>query len=514
MHVNLDQNIPDFLRAHTVHVYGGTGAEGSAIITWLRSIDHEHIIAHDFSPTIDDLLIEWRRVHEGASDEDERQFKILCSDSNIRWQLGLDYATPPGEHDIFFVTQSWFRYGANDFLKVYFAATNRAVLPEYLDRVWTLTRLYFALFKGTLIAVTGSDGKTTTTRMIGSIMSVHAAEKNVVCIETGNDRAHAQSISAIAACGPRDFLVLEISDRQLSCGFQLTPDIAVVTNVTPNKHMDDYGGFDAYKNIKGNLLRFQSKQHHAILNADDETTVDALISIGAAARAWVSTVRAPEEGVWCDGKNFIRVRRGGLQQNLMSVADLSVVGKHNWYNAAEALLATEQAGVSPETATRALKTFAGVPHRLQQIRRWKRLIFVEDSSGGNPANIPVTIQTFSAQPLVLIVGGYRNNLMIDEIISIIHALDNHSSVVALLLIGQVAPRLKLLLDEYCENFRATHIVHDLPGAFAWITEHRESLTASQEVVVCMTPGFESFDQYKDYRARAEHFIQLVNDLSA
>ncbi len=505
------QNIIDTFLERTIHIYGITGAEGYAVLEWLCSLGHTRIIAHDFSVSMDVLKTEWLRVHEVRTPEDEIKFDELLKNKNISWMLGEAYASVPESGDIFFVIQSWFRYSANAFLKPFFAPTLE-VLPEYRDHVWTLTRLYFALFPGKLIAVTGSDGKTTTTRMIGTIMQEHAKQKGARCIETGNDRTHVQSVADVASCGPKDFLVLEISDRQLSFKFPLIPDVAVVTNVTSNKHMDDYGGFENYVQVKGNLLRFQTKNGVAILNADDPASREKLVAVGAGVREWVSTDHRPEEGMWVSSDAFVRTHMS-REEEVMKVSELSVLGHHNWYNAIEALLAAEAAGVPRETAVSALKNFTGVQHRLQPVRRWKRITFVEDSAGGNPANIPVSIQTFSDRPLVMIVGGYRKDLTIDEVLPIIRALDGKHSVKAMILFGQVAPKLAELLKANADSFRAIEVVVDLPAAIAWVSQHAAELTYSQEAVVCMTPGFESFDQYKDYRVRAEHFIKLVNELN-
>lgn len=508
---NQQSKIVEAFLERTVHIYGITGAEGYAVLDWLVGLGHTRIIAHDFSVSKDVLRAEWERVHEGHTAAHDARFLEVISNAAITWKLGDDYASAPSDGEIFFVIQSWFRYAKNDFLKPFFETT-LAVREPYRDFVWTLTRLYFALFPGKLIAVTGSDGKTSTTRMIGTLISAHAASLGVRCIETGNDRTHQQSIADVAACGPKDFLVLEISDRQLSFQFHVMPDVAVVTNVTSNKHMDDYGGFAQYVETKGNLLRFQTKKQIAILNADDTASRETLVGIGSAARMWVSAQSRPEEGMHAQRETFVRTHLSS-EANVMDASELAVFGKHNWYNAMQALLAAEAVGMSLPRAVEVLKTFKGVPHRLQPVRRFKRITYVEDSSGGNPANIPVSIQTFNGRPLVMIVGGYRQNLTVEEVMPIVRALDGEHSVRAMILFGQVAPRLGEIILGAAATFRDVHIVADLPAAIAWVQTHHAELTASQEAVVCMTPGFESFDQYKDYRVRAEHFTQLVNDLT-
>ncbi|MCX6780713.1 MAG: Mur ligase family protein [Candidatus Magasanikbacteria bacterium] len=505
------QTTIDFFLGRKVHIYGVTGAEGYAVLEWLHGLGHTQIIAHDIADSEDAVRAEWVRVHEGLTEEDAKKFEKLVRADDIAWALGDAYAVAPNDHDIIFVAQSWFRYPINSFLKRFFN-DDLSVRQENMALVWTVTRLYFALFPGTLLAVTGSDGKTTTTRMLGKIMSRFAKEQGVTCIESGNDRTHTQSLVAVQTATSKDFLVLEVSDRQLSFKFPLMPDVAVVTNVTPNKHMDDYGGFDSYVQTKANLIRFQTHAQCAILNADDAASTATLSHIGDARRLWVSVRHRVEDGAWCDGEKFCRVTISGESQ-IMKVQDLGVIGNHNWYNALQALLAAESIGVSLETAAAALKEFSGVPHRLQPVRIWHRLQFIEDSSGGNPANIPITIQAFKDKPLILIVGGYRPNVTTEEISGMIDALDAPNSVAALLLIGQVAPKLKELIEASTVSFRSIYVVNDLPGAFAWVREHGDKIAEHEPAVVCMTPGFESFDQYKDYRARADHFIQLVNELS-
>lgn len=503
--------VAEFLQ-RPIHVYGATGAEGSAVLDWLISIGVTRIHAHDFSADHDTLIAEWQRVHETATTADVENFVSILKNPAIQWHLADAYASEPEERAIIFVAQSWFRYERNNFLKRFFTPS-LSVRPEFQDTIWTITRLYFTLFPGKLIAVTGADGKTTTTRMIGSILSDHAAARGVRCFEMGNDRTHTQSIAAVSSAAPEDYLVLEVSDRQLSFNFSLIPDVAVVTNVTPNKHMDDYGGFDAYVDTKANLLRYQSSHHTAVLNADDEASRETVLHAGHAARHWVAVTERPESGIICDGEAIFRISSRENPQPLMAVAELGVVGRHNWYNAMQAIAACAAVGVPDSVCVDALRKFRGVQHRLQPIRTWRRITFVEDSAGGNPVNIAATIGAFNKQPLVIIAGGHRPQLSLAELQPVIEALRAQHSVAALLLIGSAAPHIKSLIETHAPQSTALHIVDTLPNACEWIKNRAAELTRFQDATVCMTPGFESFDQYRDYRARAQHFIELVNEFS-
>lgn len=499
-----DQTSAELFQNKTVHIFGACGAEGAAVLHWIQSsVPTAHIVAHD-TATPQECMHEWQRTHEGASESAARAFEQALQSSRVTWALADGYETPLGDDDIIFLPQSWFRYERNNFLKRFFTPELR-VRDEYVSQIWTITRLYATLSRARLVMVTGADGKTTTTRMIGAIVRAYGASVGSQTIETGNDRTHEQQLDEVAQLSERDFLVLEVSDRQLSFGFPFQPDVAVVTNVTANKHMNDYGGFDAYVQVKGNVLRWQQPHQYAVLNADDAASRSFLATVGAAERRWVSLHEAVNGGV--------RVRDGVIETRdgtrIMSVDELGVSGQHNWYNACAALAAADALGVDMHTAAQALRDFSGVPHRLQTVRLWRGITLVEDSAGGNPVNVAVTIRAFSDRPLVLIVGGYRPDMTQEEIEPILSALAAQHTVHDILLIGQAAPQLH-------EFFSAVfapehlHIVQTLDRAFAWVQEHTARLPHG--TVVCMTPGFESFDQYREYRARAAHFIELAHAL--
>lgn len=499
----LRQRPEDHLRNKRVHIFGACGAEGAAILDWVRAcVPTARVVAHDVV-SANGRNAEWQRTHEGASDEQRAQFDAWCADPEITWALAEAYATPIADDGIIFLPQSWFRYERNNFLKQFFA-DDLSVREEYLPRVWTITRLYAALSPAKLIMVTGADGKTTTTRMIGAVVRAHAHCVGAACVETGNDRTHQQQLAHVAALTGHDFLVLEVSDRQLSFGFHFEPDVAVVTNVTPNKHMVDYGGFDAYVQVKGNVLRWQRPDQYAVLNADDQASRSALAAIGSAQRQWVSLRELETSGVCVRDGRFIV-----YGEVVLSVDELGVAGQHNWYNACAALATAHVLGVNMRVAAQVLCEFSGVQHRLQTVRQWHGVTFVEDSAGGNPVNVAVTIRAFADRPLVLIVGGYRPQMTREEVLPILAALREQHTVRDVLLIGQAAG---LLHDFFSDVLTAEslHIVTTLDGAFGWIQNTMSTFTSG--TVVCMTPGFESFDQYGDYRARAAHFVVLANSL--
>ncbi len=503
------QKIVDQFLHRSVHVFGASGAEGSAVLLWLVGHSVPHIVAHDVLPA-DSLMNEWHRVHEGATDAEAEEFASLLTDKSISWKLAAEYESMPGVDDIIFLPQSWFRYSRNDFLRELFLPT-LVVKPEHVARIWSLTRLYFALFTGTLIAITGADGKTTTTKMIGSIMSAYAASLGVSCIESGNDRSHAQSLVAVENATAKDYLVLEVSDRQLSFGFPLAPDIAVVTNITPNKHMDDYGGFEKYVGVKSHLLQFQSAAQTAVLNADDTACREQLINVGAGKRTWTSLHTRPERGAWID-HNQLAFVSGGHTTPVLPITDLKIFGAHNISNALLAATAAQAAGVPDSMIAETLSNFQPVAHRLQPVGTWKGILFIEDSAGGNPVNIAATIRTFTDRNLVLLVGGYRPNLTAAEVADMLTALQAAHSIHTLVLFGQVRQALAVLVEEATKGTVPVVCVENLAAAFTWIHAQSGELSALPSPIVCMTPGFESFDQHKDYRARAAHYVELVNSL--
>ncbi len=490
-----------------IHIFGSCGAEGAEILSWMvQAVPDAIIVAHDLV-SLEQRGAEWTRTHERSPHGQREQFVALFQSPRITWAVAEQYETPVGADEIIFVPQSWFRYERNNFLRKFFQDDLR-VRAEYRDQVWTLTRLYVALTAAKTIMITGSDGKTTTTRMVGAIMRAHSAVAGVHCVETGNDRTHVQSLAAVAALTPDDFLVLEVSDRQLSFGFPFAPAVAVVTNITPNKHTNDYGGFDAYVQVKANMLRGQRPEQYAVLNSDDAASRAFLQTVGAGTRAFFSLREKVAHGAFVHDRHLY-VADNNSTVPIMSIDELGVAGTHNWYNACAAVAATACLSVSPATSAQALREFSGVPHRLQTVRQWRGITFIEDSAGGNPINIAVSIRAFLDRPLVLIIGGYRPDMTQEEIAPVRLALQETNSVHALLLIGQCAPQLFEMLSSDIGAEKLCVVEH-LDGAFAWVQKCAELFPAG--TVVCMTPGFESFDQYGDYRARAAHFVQLAQAL--
>lgn len=493
----------------TIHVFGALGAEGFSVIDWLARQGGFNIVAHDTANRAD-AFNEWARVHETRTIANENRITELLEHPRITWLFGGAYPLQPEFDDIIFLPQSWFRYEINKFLERYFFS-NRAVRPEYLNKIWTLTRLYFTLFPGTLIAVTGSDGKTTTTAMISAVIRAWAAKTGVNCIETGNDRGHIQVLDAAERATPNDFMVLEISDRQLSFGFPLRPDIAVITNVTKNKHAEDYGGFIEYISVKANILRWQTPEQVAVLNADDLVSQTAMVKIGKGARQWFSLRDRPEVGACLIGKEIIQCSHRGTQ-SIINTENLLVKGEHNIANALAAIIAATAVGIPRETIGRALENFSGVAHRLQTIRIWRDIAFIEDSAGGNPINIAATLKTFVNQPLILLSGGYRPQLTDEELQPIFAILSERVAPLTILLFGAVAQTLKERFVREIPGIK-TVVVETLENGIQWVCAAREQGGLSDGATVCLTPGFESFDQFRDYRARAAHFVHLVNELS-
>lgn len=495
-------------RGHTIHVFGALGAEGYAVLDWLMRQDDFNVVAHDTAERAT-AFFEWARVHEGHTAEEKKRCAELLDSSKITWLFAAAYVRQPEPEDIIFLPQSWFRYEINKFLEPYFFS-NRAVRPEYLNKIWTLTRLYFTLFPGTLVAVTGSDGKTTTTSMIGAILRAHAAKLGISCFETGNDRTHAQSLADFENATPADFAVLEVSDRQLSFGFPFMPDVAVITNITQNKHWEDYGNFANYISAKANLIRWQNKNQVAVLNADDEVTCQQIFNMGQGQRHWFSLRVRPEVGTCLVGDELNLCSHQG-NKPITTVKNLLVKGEHNISNVLAAAAATAAVGVPTETITQALENFSGVAHRLQTIRVWREIMFVEDSAGGNPINIAATLKTFSNQPLILLCGGYRPQLTDEELLPVFNALQERNGDLTVLLFGALGQTLKDKIARESPKTK-TRVVETLANGIQWVRQESEVGGLPAKTVVCMTPGFESFDQFRDYRERAAHFVHLVNEL--
>lgn len=317
-----------------------------------------------------------------------------------------------------------------------------------------------------VVAITGTNGKSTTTALIHHIVR----EAGVPTIMGGNIGLPILSQPPLAAGG---VYVLELSSYQIDLTFSLDCDIAVLLNITPD-HLDRYDGFAGYCASKARLFDMQGEGQVAVIATDDEPS-----------RAIAATLRAPVE-----------VRASDVSP-AQQAAWPSLQGPHNAQNVAVALAVADALGLDDARTRKALATYASLPHRMERIAEYAGVLYVNDSKATNPAS---TAPALAAYPRIhWIVGGLPKGDSLDECAA------HFGHVVHAYTIGEAGPVFADQLEAVMPVTRAEMMSNAVRAAMA---------NAKPGEVVLLSPACASFDQFRDFEARGDCFRNIVGALIA
>lgn len=359
-----------------------------------------------------------------------------------------------------------------------------------------------------IIAITGSAGKTTTTTLTGDIMR-RAGFETWVGGNTGN--VLVESLKDIQA---HHVVVMELSSFQLEL-MQFNPAVGAVLNITPN-HLDRHKTMEAYINAKANIVAHQAPPHISILCEDDANS-KSLENIAGGDLAGFSMRSMVADGAFMAGDRLVLAGYAsvdGTPRILCHRDEVPLRGDHNILNVLAACaitgafgLATDRPGVEPETMREAILNFQAVPHRLEVVRQLHGVTYINDSIATAPERLIAALRAFT-EPLVLLIGGADKDLPWDTAVSL--ALKKARHIVLFGKAGEkqagdIAHKLLKLMGT---SEREVTRVETLEQAVARARE-----VAQTGDVVLMSPGGTSYDAYKDFEARGEHFRQLVLELS-
>jgi len=335
--------------------------------------------------------------------------------------------------------------------------------------------LAYRHLNGTVIAVTGSNGKSTVTSLIGEILRV-AGREPIVAGNIGEPL-----IASLDFERPRTY-VLELSSFQLETVDKFRANVALLLNVTPD-HMDRYPTFESYAAAKQRIFRNQEPNDHAIVN----TSVD--VNTPAHLLRFSSTQPAD---AYLDGDDLV------LGDRRIPRASLKLQGTPNIENALAAWLAARVAGVNDVDVQIAFGTFAGLPHRMVLVRERDGVKWINDSKGTNVDATIAALQSFPSSSVWLILGGYDKHGEFERMRELVG-----DRTKAILTIGKAADVIKEKLDG------AVRIepLENMERAVKWAAENAQSGD-----VVLLSPACASFDQYRNFEHRGEHFEELVKAL--
>ena len=338
-----------------------------------------------------------------------------------------------------------------------------------------------------LLAVSGTNGKTTTTTLLGKLLNA-SGKKTLVGGNIGTP-----VVSLLARQEDADLLVLEVSSFQLDTAPHFHPQAAALLNLSPD-HLDRYPDYDAYIASKASLFRRQGAGDLQVLNADDPAV--AGLDRGVSRVYWFSATRPLATGAWLNHA-AIQVRLAGREAETFPLEHIRLQGRHNLENVMAALLLALDAGADPNACRDVLATFHGLPHRLEFVADLGGVSFYDDSKGTNVGAVATSLAHFD-RPVILIAGGRDK----DSDFSLLNGLIA-ARVKALVLIGETRERLARVW----QGLAPLYLADDMAAAVALARD----LSRPGEVVL-LSPACASFDMYRDYAHRGQTFQNLVREL--
>jgi UDP-N-acetylmuramoylalanine--D-glutamate ligase len=343
-------------------------------------------------------------------------------------------------------------------------------------------------FRRRLLAVSGTNGKTTTIALLGELLTA-SGQKPLVGGNIGTP-----AVSLLDRQDDADCLVLEVSSFQLDTTTNFRPQAAALLNITPD-HLDRYpGGFAAYVASKASLFARQGPGDLTVLNADDPAV--ASLNHRASRVYSFSAQRVLADGAWLEADS-LKVRLADAQATF-PLEHIRLAGRHNLENLMAALIMALDAGADPSACREVLANFRGLPHRLQWVADIHGVSYYDDSKGTNVGAVACSLAHFE-EPVILIAGGRDKDSDFALLNDFIRA-----RVKALVLIGETQERLAAAW----QGLAQASLVEDMNAAVA----QAANLAAPGDVVL-LSPACASFDMYRDYVHRGQDFQRAVRELT-
>ena len=353
--------------------------------------------------------------------------------------------------------------------------------------------VFFDLCPATIFAVTGSDGKTTTTTLIAKMLE---AEGKRVFVGGNIGTPLLPEIENITA---DDFVVAELSSFQL-ISMRKSPDIAVVTNVAPN-HLDVHKDMDEYVEAKKNILLHQNAFSRTILNRDNDITEDFRKDVRGQSLGF-SMTRRLNNGAWLADDGVLHMAYRGIDVPVIDRKDIRILGDHNVENYLTAIAAV-WGYVGVDNIKKVAQEFGGVEHRIEFVREVDGVKYYNDSIASSPTRTIAGLKAFD-QKVILLAGGYDKHIPFEPMMPYIV-----EKVKTLYLCGDTADKIEKCLREYDGYDCNPEIIRVKDFAEAVAEAHKKAVPGD---IVTLSPACASFDSYPNFVARGNHFKQLVNEL--
>ncbi len=345
-----------------------------------------------------------------------------------------------------------------------------------------------------LYAVTGSDGKTTTSTLIAKFL-----ERSGRTVHLGGNIGKAL-LPEIEEIGEDDAAVVELSSFQL-LSMRCAPDVSVVKNVTPN-HLDVHKDMEEYTNAKKNVYLHQNAFSRTVLNLDDPVTRSFAPEVRGEL-SWFSMKGQPEHGAFLDENGFLCFARHGKVEKLFHKDEILIRGMHNVENVLTAIAAVE-GEVSLEDIREVVRTFGGVEHRIELVRVLDGVEWYNDSIASSPTRTIAGLDSFP-EKICIIVGGYDKKIPYEPL-----APKILEKVKLLIVMGATGPKIEKAVRE-CPGFADSGIRIEHAASMEEAVQIARKNTHPGDVV-SLSPASASFDLYRNFEERGRHFKRLVMDL--
>jgi len=400
---------------------------------------------------------------------------------NIAKQFGENYLSNLKDFDIIFKSPSC----RPDIPEIMQEVKRGAKLTSEIELV-----LEFAPCK--VIAVTGSDGKTTTTSLIYEIL-----KNKYKCYLGGN--IGIPLFTELINMKPEDIIVLELSSFQLMT-MKKSPDIAVITNVTPN-HLDIHKSYEEYIEAKANIFKNQNEDNTLILNHDNEITRNFEKEAKGKVVLFSSKAKIQNGVIYNEG--IVKISEDGLRRHILKLKDTHLRGIHNAENICAAIAATTEL-VEIEEQVKAIKKFEGVKHRLEFVREINGIKWYNDSIASSPTRTIAGLNSFE-EDIVLIAGGYDKHLDYEPIAEPIL-----KKVKTLILMGQTAGKIYGAVKQKQEEQDKKIDMYKVNSLEEAVKKAYEQVKPNQ--IVLFSPASASFDMFKNFEERGNKFKELVKKI--
>jgi len=348
------------------------------------------------------------------------------------------------------------------------------------------------LSRGTLVAVTGTNGKTTTVSLLGDIFAQSGKVTHVV----GNIGYPFSLASMISR--PEDVVVCEVSSFQMETADTFHPHVALLTNITED-HLNRHGTMEVYTAMKMRMFRNQTGADWAVFNADDPLSEGLSRQVKSQVLEFSRKKEVANGAFVRDGE--IWYAHKGSERRICRADEVYIPGPHNLENALGAVCAAVAMNVPAPVIRHSLRTFRGVEHRIEKVRERDGVTYINDSKGTNVDSTIKAVQTMG-QPTVIILGGYDKHTSFDPLS---REIVNNPMIRHAVLIGETAPLIRNSLQR--AGFTQMTDADSMRDAV-----EKAAGLAGQGWNVLLSPACASFDMFKDYEERGRVFKQIVKSL--